>query len=177
MGCDSLCCRNSGECDKWLAGASPATKKLAATVNGPLMHMLATSIGHVDAGCVEMFREGCQSRAQRGMCAFASCLLSPGAPLYDDGAEEMMSNCCASNGELLASIRQDDNEEELHKIALEDWEKDRMSEPVRASKVDTSQVASALPRCIHVVFLCRVTAGTGSAALWGATGSQTRRLR
>ena len=50
--------RSSGECKKWLAPASPATRKLAADVNGPLMQELIDEIQFADPTCVEMFRHG-----------------------------------------------------------------------------------------------------------------------
>ena len=50
--------RDSGECKRWMAPASHATRRLAATVNGPLMQQLAEEIEFWDLACVEMFRHG-----------------------------------------------------------------------------------------------------------------------
>ena len=41
-----------------MAPASPATRKLAATVNGPLFEQLAVEVQFEECACVEMFRHG-----------------------------------------------------------------------------------------------------------------------
>jgi len=106
-------------------------------VNGPLLAELAARING-DMGCVDFFREGsalCACSLVMGCVHFAI-----GAPLLDDDADWCRGRCKPSNTELLASLRADANEEQLHKIAFEDWEKHRMSEPVKANDIDTSQM-------------------------------------
>ena len=44
-----------------------------------------------------------------------------GAPLLDDGEGVHLAECTSSNAELLASLREDQNGSELHKIAMNDW--------------------------------------------------------
>lgn len=65
-----------------------------------------------------------------------SCMLgfivAAGAPLIDEGAEWSLGRCEASNAELFAQLRYDENEEQLHQIAFDDAAKHRMSAPVRA---------------------------------------------
>ena len=55
-----LCCvvRRSGACTKWLANASAATKRVSATVNGPMLDWLAKEIEYDDPSCVDCSRDG-----------------------------------------------------------------------------------------------------------------------
>ena len=48
----------SGERDKWFSNASEDTKRLTATVNGPLFEQLIKEAGHPDVKCADLFREG-----------------------------------------------------------------------------------------------------------------------
>ena len=50
--------RRSGACKRWLQGACPYTKAVAAEVNGPLLEYLAKLIGYEDLVCVDLFRQG-----------------------------------------------------------------------------------------------------------------------
>ena len=77
------------------------------------------------------------------------CMVA-GAPLFDEGAEKYLADCNNSNSELVKSLRRDENEEALHKIALDDWKMNRMTEPKRVRDIDTSQVcldAESAPLC------------------------------
>ena len=78
--------------------------------------------------------------------------LMPGAPLFDEGAEEHLDKCETSNRELLASLRHDENEKALHTIAFEDWQKYRMTKPVRALDADISQAR----HCSCTTRLCAI---------------------
>ena len=51
-------CRRDGSCSRWLKHASHKVKKLAQTVNGPMLEKLARRVGFEDVGCVDMFRTG-----------------------------------------------------------------------------------------------------------------------
>ena len=64
--------------------------------------------------------------------------------MYDEGEKWLTCECEESNKKLIASIRQDANEEALHEIALDDWMKGRMTKPKCVAEVDTSQ-ARAFP--------------------------------
>jgi hypothetical protein len=55
-----------------------------------------------------------------------------GAPLIDEGAEWSLGLCQASNSELLAQLRPDVNEEQLHQIAHDDAARHRLSVPRKA---------------------------------------------
>ena len=66
-----------------------------------------------------------------------------GAPLFDEGSEGLLNDCEKSNRELLSALRRDDNEEALHKIAVDDWQKGRMTRPMKAKDVDLSQAGAA----------------------------------
>ena len=50
--------RNAGLCEEWLSRADPQTRKICSTVNGPLLEMLAQSIGYRDASCIDLLRNG-----------------------------------------------------------------------------------------------------------------------
>ena len=50
--------RRDGSCTRWLDGTSQETRKLAKTVNGPMLQIWAQRVGHEDADCVELFRSG-----------------------------------------------------------------------------------------------------------------------
>ena len=67
-------------------------------------------------------------------------VLLAGGPLYDEGAEQQLGDCRESNQALIASLRPDSNEDALHKIALGDYEKGRMTEPRRVTEADIDQV-------------------------------------
>jgi len=130
--------RNSGRCRKWHSGASQSTRRLAASVNGPLLEELAER-AKGSAKCVEYFREG-EARDFPAKQCLCFCFCS-GAPLFDE--EEYWCHwrrCKDSNKELLASLREDERAEKLHQIAIDDYEKQRMSMPVRAADID-------FPRC------------------------------
>ena len=71
----------------------------------------------------------------------------PGAPLFDDGAEDCLADVSSSNAELLASLRSDENSDELHEIAVKDARLHRMSAPMRATEFDTSRVCSPTLLC------------------------------
>ena len=144
-------CRKNGDCEKWLGSASSATKKLAATVNGPLLEKFEAGLPNK---CAHFFRDG---KSYVSCNVFLPCRVRAGAPLFNEGAEWLLNNCRSSNKELIASLRQasvvwpllralqsrfrnDCNEEQLHAIAHEDWEKHRLSKPVKARDIDWSQV-------------------------------------
>ena len=66
----------------------------------------------------------------------------PGAPVFDEGAfadldEESIHY---SNEELLEVLKADENEEELHQLALKDASLHRMTQPVEASSLELSKV-------------------------------------
>ena len=61
------------------------------------------------------------------------CCVAAGAPLINEGAEWSLGHCRTSNDELFAQLRYDENEEQLHQIALDDAAKHRMSAPVRVN--------------------------------------------
>ena len=134
-----ICCRRSGACKEWLGRASVGIRQLSANVNGPLLHELAAQIGFVDTSCIEFFRTGAGINCCLNLVRVA-CTLVRGAPLLDDGEGVHLAECTSSNMELLASLREDQNGSELHKIAMNDWKLHRMSMPVRATEVDTSKV-------------------------------------
>ena len=69
--------------------------------------------------------------------------LLPGAPVFDEGAYADMDEECIhySNEELLEVLKTDENEEELHNIALKDASLHRMTKPVEAHSVELSKVA------------------------------------
>ena len=48
----------NGERDKWFEAASEETKRLTATVNGPLFEQLLEEAGHPDIKCADLFRVG-----------------------------------------------------------------------------------------------------------------------
>ena len=82
------------------------------------------------------------------MCKHVSGILRgptllPGAPVFDEGAYADMAEECIhdSNEELLEALKADENEEELHSIALKDASLHRMTKPVEASSVELSKVA------------------------------------
>ena len=54
-----------------------------------------------------------------------------------------------SNRALIASLRTDPNEEALHKIALDDFENNRMTKPQRVDDEDISQVRSRAMRALN----------------------------
>ena len=99
--------------------------------------------------------------------AFFLCI---GAPVYDEGAEHELPDCEESNRALIASLRPDQNEDALHRIAFEDCAKGRMTEPMKVEDASIGQAetltactlheASALQRCFCRVrsCLCRVSA-------------------
>jgi hypothetical protein len=70
-----------------------------------------------------------------------------GADLYDDDAILHTDKNAESNAGLLRSLRHDDNDKALHEIACEDFAKHRMTEPVRASTLDSSKVVLDLLTC------------------------------
>ena len=84
------------------------------------------------------------------------------------GAAQCFNNCAGSNKVLMASLREDVNDVKLHQIALDDWAQDRMSEPVRASDMDTSQVRVFITGK-PLLAMCFV-AGPFSAKIWGRAG-------
>ena len=63
-----------------------------------------------------------------------------GGPLYNEGAEDKFGDCAQSNRSLLTSMKPDSNEEALHKIAWDDYEKGRMSKPSRVADACVDQV-------------------------------------
>ena len=85
-----------------------------------------------------------------------------GADLYDEGTNLSADKNAESNAGLLKSLRSDANDKALHGIAVDDYSKHRMTEPVRASTLDSSKVS--LTGCAYIllhvawshVFLCLV---------------------
>ena len=89
----------------------------------------------------------CFVKAFCSLCELARVLrdfmLFTGADIYTSGEQEMWQSCWESNQQLLTSLRADANEDGLHELALDDWEKSRLSEPSPASACDLGQV-----RCV-----------------------------
>ena len=54
----AACLRNNGDWERWLARATPEVKRVASSVNGPLLEWLAKEVGFEHADCVEFFRYG-----------------------------------------------------------------------------------------------------------------------
>ena len=122
----------------------------------------------------------------------------PGAPVFDEGAYDDLDeeSIHYSNEELLETLKSDENEEELHSIALKDASLHRMTHPVEANSVELSKVACMLPgcsspanACIQVLMVPRfgVAQGLkpdGSAKIravdhfsWSCTSGQKKRKR
>ena len=79
--------RSAGNCVEWMRDASPSTKQVTATVNGPLLQELALQVGFLDMTSFEQFRVG--------------------ADLFDDGSYPGAAQCAASNQELIQRLRCD----------------------------------------------------------------------
>ena len=87
-----------------------------------------------------------------------------------------LDKCEQNNRELLTSLRNDSNELALHEIAFGDWEKGRMSKPMRAKDVDTSRVQYALCVCVLAClyfFMCVVSCYSYRALASRRATSQT----
>ena len=91
---------------------------------------------------IDSLRDGSESKIRCSRSRALAAPFFPGAPIYKDGAEPMLPSCEESNHALLSSLRYDQNEEALHKIAFDDWAKGRMTEPKKAACIDTSQVSA-----------------------------------
>ena len=49
---------SNGSCKAWLQYGDEHIQGVAKTVNGPMLHDLAKSVGYQDMQCVEMLRRG-----------------------------------------------------------------------------------------------------------------------
>ena len=89
----------------------------------------------------------CFVKAFCSLCGLARVLrglmLFTGADIYTSGEQELWHSCWESNQQLLTSLRADANEDSLHELALDDWKKSRLSEPLPAPARDLGQV-----RCV-----------------------------
>ena len=134
--------RQRGDCDEWLAHAAPEVKKLSETVNGPMFELLAKRcrLQPGDADCINMFREGALPFTSACVALLTLLLLSTGADLYTGDPHDLWRSCRESNSQLLASLREDANEDGLHELTKEDWQKSRMTRPLPASAYDLGQV-------------------------------------
>ena len=166
---------SNGLCSQWLAGVDPGVAKVSATVNGIMLENLGSSVGYEDMQCIQMFREG------QSVCSFqhkyhvqARCVA--GAPLYGqlpksgiseskDGIptcseEELKANCRLSNEKLLNKLKPDTFAKELHKQALADAEKGRMSWPTSAIGLDLDSIrlspryGMVFPHTYMLCFFC-----------------------
>ena len=118
------------------------------------MQQLAHEIQFWDLDCVEIFRQG--------------------ADLYDEGTNLSFDKNAESNAGLITSLRSDENDQALHEIAMDDFSKHRMTEPVRASTLDSSKVS--LTGCAHIllhdaclyfsVWVMFVLSGTPCPQIW-----------
>ena len=109
--------RQNGDCSRWGRSRSSQIRNLTCDVNAPLLKFLVEYIDCHDTACIDFFRWG--------------------APLFDEGAEKQFNNAAVSNRELLERVRCDENEEALHQIAFDDWEKGRMTKPRKAKDMKT----------------------------------------
>ena len=134
--------RQRGDCDEWLAHAAPEVKKLSETVNGPMFELLAKRcrLQPGDADCINMFREGALPFTSACVALLTMLLLSTGADLYTGDPHDLWRSCRESNSQLLASLREDANEDGLHELTKEDWQKSRMTRPLPAPAHDLGQV-------------------------------------
>ena len=99
----------------------PELRSLVSEVNGPLLEKLANRVGHEDAECANLFKNG--------------------ADLYDDAdIDQLWWQCHENNLEVLRTLKEDDNSAELHRLTLKDAALGRMSSPMPASDVDLTQV-------------------------------------
>ena len=90
------------------------------------------------------------------MCVACISKLSvcAGAPLYTEWVDCSRDECRASNEAVLSTLRPDEHEKELHEIAINDWQKGRMTKPQRVAEMDTSQVRCRRARYNPSVRLC-----------------------
>ena len=117
---------NNGDCSKWLMNASPHIKALSATVNGPMLELLAGLMGAEYVECVDYFRTGFHF-FHCVICHNWLAVLCAGAALLNDHGTDALGNCLESNKELLKGLRCDANEKDLHDLTMRDWKLGRMS--------------------------------------------------
>ena len=112
----------------WLSRADPQTRKICSTVNGPLLEMLAQSIGYRDASCIDLLRDGAPIIGRLPRFGGAGALLED-AQDVDTGAfwRDAIGN---SNEKILQRLREDEHAAKLHKACVEDAEQGRMTNPV-----------------------------------------------
>ena len=94
-------------------------------MNIPLLEFLAEYANEGYADCSTLFREG--------------------GPLYNESEENDFGDCQKSSRALIASMKQDKNEDALHKIAFDDYEKGRMTQPRKVTNLCLDKVKHAQP--------------------------------
>ena len=98
-----------------------------------------------------------------GPCCFQHvAVLLPGAPLLEGDMGDFWTNRRLHNDELLdvpkGYVRASEFDSELHRLAMDDWSKGRMSKPQHMTPLARSNVrfevlAYCLPACVHVLLL------------------------
>ena len=133
-----------------------ASRRLAATVNAPVLHALAARAGHTDPDCINIFKNG--------------------AELYLGDVQPLWEQCYESNCQLLHGLREDVNAAELHALTQKDAALGRMSPPVPVGEVDLTSVSFLRLVFSHLFcFLGWLFAGKASTEIRSGTGPQARR--
>ena len=156
--------QKNGERDKWFSTASEDTKRLTATVNGPLFEQLLKEAGHPDVKCADLFREGKYAGVRHVSVGVGALHVAPGADLYgdlpsgvpDDGSSEkewvdlteLFSENRQDHSALFASLKEDKNAKALHDLTIKDAELGRMTMPKKASECNLANVRARESKCI-----------------------------
>ena len=116
-----------GAVDKWLEAALDArVQAVSASVNGPLMEMLAATTEYADKSCIACFREG---------APILGILPSSGRGMRRqrkqsvNSVDDLATSLYEKNDELLRSRREDANSKTLFAKTELDAEAKRMSQP------------------------------------------------
>ena len=133
---------NTGEADSWFDGADELIRKVAATVNGPALHKLATDTVFCDTDAVEMFRSGGDfiGRLPRSGLGIEQ-EFSPHFPI-----RQLEYSCAYHNSELISSLKEDKNSKELLSLTVADVQLGRMTDPVQVRRQRSTIVHQQFPR-------------------------------
>ena len=123
--------RRNGSCDKWLSGADAGVAHIAKDVNGPLFEELIAACEHADWNVSELFRTGAPLYGNMQRCGMGS-VIEHSESVRD--AEGLWQDTRRSNEILTSEMRDDEHEDELHRLVLKDEAQGWMSYPVEASE-------------------------------------------
>ena len=124
---------DDGLCQAWFADSTDEIRAVSRTVNGPLLSLLAKSVGHCDQGCVEFFRKGAPLY---GELEHSGALGAPKDCTAEVSVEALRADCQRSNVLLVESLREDQFSKDLMELTRHDAAMDRMTPPRPINECD-----------------------------------------